>query len=706
MDTVFTQGSPEDRLALLDALYEQAPVGLAFVDGQLRYQRINATLAAINGHPVDAHIGRTVAEMLGEIGAGLEAAMRRVLESRAPSGSIDVEGETAAAPGERRWWRLNLYPVADADGRVRGVGAVVVETTAERRAAAEAEATLALLDVVFDTAPVGMAFWDRDLRYVRINDAGTEVNGLTRDEHLGRHVDEVMTGAFGERIVALLREVLRTGEPVLGLELSGERPGRPGEQHHREVSYYPLPGPDGTVVGVGAVVQDVSARRRLDELRQRLLDREHQARLDAEAARRRAEIIAASGDALAASLDWEQTVTTAARVAVPAFADFAVLHLLDPSGRLSVAGLAHRDPAHADLMRELSERFGPRLSLAQGVGEAMRTGRSVATFELDDAMLARVATAPEHGEGLRTLGPRSVMVVPVTAGARRLGALLLGQTSSGRRFGEEDVLLAEALSDRIALALENARLHTERSKIAQTLQQSLLPPALPTLPGIEAAAGYLPAGEANDVGGDFYDLFESEPGLWTVLVGDVAGKGAEAAALTSLARYTLRTASMLDSSPVHNLQLLNEVLLDRDAGTCTVLYARLAPQTGRVRMVATAAGHPPPLALRAAGGIDELTPPGTLLGAVDSPRLRSTESLLEPGDVVLFYTDGATDVRVGGGVLGDGALRAELAGCAGCTAAEVVERVAGRIRESQGGHLDDDLALLALRVAPEMSAAA
>jgi PAS domain S-box-containing protein len=700
MDTVFTQGSPEDRLALLDALYEQAPVGLAFVDARLRYQRINPALAAINGRPVAAHLGRTVTQMLGETGVALEAAMREVLDTGRPSGAIDVEGETPAAPGETRSWRLNLYPVADADGRMRGVGAVVVETTAERRAAAEAEATEALLDVVFDTAPVGMAFWDRDLRYLRINDAGIEVNGLTREEHLGRHVDEVMTGAFGERIVALLREVLRTGEPVLGLELSGERPGHPGEEHHREVSYYPLPGPDGTVVGVGAVVQDVRARRRLDELRQRLLDREHEARLDAEAARRRAETIAAAGDALAASLDWEETVATAAGVAVPAFADFAVLHLLEPTGRLTVAGIAHRDPAHASLMRELNERFGPRLSMAQGVREAMRTGRAVATFDVDDAALARVAVGPEHGEGLRALAPRSIMVVPVTAGARRLGALLLGQTTSGRRFDEEDVPLAEAVSDRIALALENARLHTERSKIAQTLQQSLLPPALPALPGIEAAAGYFPAGDANDVGGDFYDLFESEPGLWTVLVGDVAGKGSEAAALTSLARYTLRTASMLDSSPVHNLQLLNEVLLDRDAGTCTVLYARLAPEAGRLRMVATAAGHPPPLALRAAGGIDELTPPGTLLGAVESPKLASTESLLEPGDVVLFYTDGATDVRVDGGVLGDGALRAELADCEGCSAEQVVARVSRRVREAQGGRLDDDLALLALRVAP------
>jgi PAS domain S-box-containing protein len=699
MDTVFTQGSPEDRLALLDALYEQAPVGLAFVDERLRYQRINPALAAINGRPVQEHIGRTVGQMLGETGEGVEAAMRQVLETRTPSGAIDVEGETAAAPGERRCFRLNLYPVADADGRMRGVGAVVVETTAERRAEDDAQAAQALLDAVFDGAPVGMAVWDRELRYVRVNQAAAGVNDLPREAHLGRPVADVMTGPFGDRISALLREVLRSGEPVLGMELSGERPGHPGEQHHREVSYFPLRSRDGSVVGVASVAQDVTARRRLDELRRRLLDREHQARLDAEAARLRAETVAAAGDALAASIDWDETVATAARVAVPGVADFAVLHLLDGAQRVGVAALAHRDPAQERLMRDLLESFGPRLSMAQGVGEAIRTGRSVVTFELDADTLDGVAVDRGHREGLRALGPRSVMVVPVAAGARRLGALLLGQTTSGRRFDDDDVLLAQAVADRIGLALENARLHTERSHIAQTLQQSLLPPALPAVPGIESAAGYFPAGDANDVGGDFYDLFESEPGLWTVLVGDVAGKGAAAASLTALARYTLRTASMLDSSPVHNLQLLNEVLLDRDAGTCTVLYARLAPEPGRLRLVATAAGHPPPLVLRAGGGLEELTPPGTLLGAIEEPKLRATEAELGPGDLVLFYTDGATDVRVDGGLLGDGVLRDELAACAGCSAEQVVERVARRMRVAQDGRLDDDLALLALRVA-------
>jgi PAS domain S-box-containing protein len=418
MDTVFTQGSPEDRFALLDALYARAPVGLAFFDTELRYRRVNAALAAGNGRPIEDHIGRTVSEVMGAPGEQLAAVLGHVLDTGEPVDGRELTVETPGTPGEQRSWRISLYPVADAEGRARGVGAVVVESTPERRAAAEAEAARALLDVVFDTAPVGMAFWDRELRYVRINQAATEINGLTADEHLGRRVDAVLGGPLGERIATLLQDVLDSGEPVLGLELSGDRPGRPGEPHYREVSYFPLPGPDGTTVGVGAVAQDVTARRRLDELRERLLEREHEGRLAAEAARRRAEFVVAAGDALNASLDWEETVRAAVGVAVPTAADLCVLHLATPDDGLEVAAVAHADPRLEALARELAERFGPKLSEAHGVAEAIRTGRTLTAFDIPEARIDAVATSEEHRDGLRALAPRSLLAVPVTAGAR------------------------------------------------------------------------------------------------------------------------------------------------------------------------------------------------------------------------------------------------------------------------------------------------
>lgn len=675
MDSVFTQGSPEDQLALLDALLMQAPVGTAFWDLGLRYRRINPALVAMNGISAEEHIGRTVEDVLGPLGVEIGAVLRRVLDTGEPATEVPIAGELPSAPGTERRWRASYYPVGDADGRVRGIGGVVVEITAEHEAQIAADAAHALVDAVFDASPVAMAFWDRELRYQRINEAGARLNALPREAHLGRPVEEVMTGELGEQVVALLRHVLATGEPALDVELSGGRPGRPGEQHRRAGSYYPLPGPGGEIAGVGAVVQDVTARHR-------------------------AEFLARVGDAVAASLDYAQTLQTVAEVAVPALADCCALVLAGRGEELELVAVSHAEPELEQLTREMFARHTPRRRDDHSAATAIRTGRPVTVFEVPPGALDAAARDDEHRAALRRLAPHSLIVVPVAAGGRVLGSLTLMYSRPGYRYDEQDVLLAQALADRAALAIENARLHTERTHIARTLQHSLLPPGLPTVPGIDVAASYRAAGGENEVGGDFYDIYESEPGVFTLFVGDVAGKGAEAAAVTALARYTLRTASMLDSCPARNLGLLNEALLGRDAGTCTAVYGRLRPEPGAAELLLAAAGHPPALLLRADGRVEELTTHGIVLGAVEEPALEQRTERLGPGDLVLLYTDGATDVRTPSGVLGDGPLRRELAACAGCTAQAVVDRIADAIRRAQDGQLDDDLALLAVRVDP------
>jgi serine phosphatase RsbU (regulator of sigma subunit) len=345
-------------------------------------------------------------------------------------------------------------------------------------------------------------------------------------------------------------------------------------------------------------------------------------------------------------------------------------------------------------------RHAPRRRDDHSAATAIRTGRPITVFEISPGALDAAARDDDHRAALRRLAPQSLIVVPVAARGRVLGSLTLMYSTPGRRYDDQDVLVAQALADRAALAIENARLHTERTHIAHTLQHSLLPPSLPTVPGIEVAARYQAAGGENEVGGDFYDIYESEPGVFTLFVGDVAGKGAEAAAVTALARYTLRTASMLDSCPVRNLELLNDALLGRDASTCTAVYGRLRPEPGAAELILATAGHPPPLLLRAGAGLEELATQGIVLGAMEEPALEQRTVRLRPGDLVLLYTDGATDVRTPAGVLGDGPLRRELAACAGCTAEVVVERIANAIRAAQDDRLDDDLALLAVRLDP------
>ena len=168
--------------------------------------------------------------------------------------------------------------------------------------------------------------------------------------------------------------------------------------------------------------------------------------------------------------------------------------------------------------------------------------------------------------------------------------------------------------------------------MARTLQGSLLPRELPEIPGVELAARYLAAGEGNEVGGDFYDCFETGAGDWALVIGDVCGKGAEAAALTALARYTVRAAALQTRSPSAVLAQLNAALLrDRhDYRFCTVLYASLTPHEAGVSACLTAGGHPLPLVLRAGGAVETAGTPGSLLGIVDPPELAEHRLELAP----------------------------------------------------------------------------
>src|SRR5206468_1822702 len=204
-------------------------------------------------------------------------------------------------------------------------------------------------------------------------------------------------------------------------------------------------------------------------------------------------------------------------------------------------------------------------------------GRSELRVELSDEEVAAAGRDPDSLIALLELGLRSALAVPMLARGKVVGAISMVSGDNTRRFREEDKLLAEELASRCGLALDNARLFRERSRIARTLQESLLPPMLPELPGLDLAARFRAAGNGLEVGGDFYDLFETGASTWAVAIGDVCGKGSEAAAITALARYTVRAAAMRQDAPSQILSLLNEALLRQrtDRRFCTVLYGRL-----------------------------------------------------------------------------------------------------------------------------------
>ena len=706
--------TPTDAYAILDALFANAPLGLAFWDTELRYRKVNAALAEINGIAPDDHLGHRPVDLLGDLGREVEPVLRQVLETSKPVVELAFEGETPAAPGEVRHWAASFYPVPDDGGGHLGVGAVVVEVTSEREARRAQQVASALLDAVFGAAPVGIALWDLDLRLRRVNPALAEMNGLAAEEHLG-HTPAELFGEIGERTMDLLREVVDSGEPVVR-EISGELGG---QTTHREGTVFPVYGPHGEITAVAGVVRDVTAYHEAEAERGRLLKqaltaraqaeaaqvRAEAARAEAEAARRRTDFLARAGERLAVvTRDFESTLQEVANVAVPTVADWCTFTLVEARGALRTVAVATAEPADAELVRQYGERYPPRADAPAGAGNVVRTGIREVVNDVAPALLEGLAQDDEHLRLLKGLGLRSGMTVPLKAGDRIIGALSLIYSRSGRTFSEDDVALAESLASRAALAVENARLYSERSHIAQTLQRSLLPPALPEIEGLELAARYRAAGEQNQVGGDFYDAFRSADGVWTLLIGDVSGKGPEAAALTSMTRHTLRAASLRDIDARENLELLNEALFsqpDADGRFCTVLYARVCPRSdGGAGVTLATGGHLPPILLRAGGRVERVQLRGSIVGGLKTPEFGERAITLEPGDLLLLFTDGVTEIRGPDPDLGERALEEVLAAHRGADAETIVAAVQQRAVDLQAGEPRDDIALLAVKARP------
>ena len=271
-------------------------------------------------------------------------------------------------------------------------------------------------------------------------------------------------------------------------------------------------------------------------------------------------------------------------------------------------------------------------------------------------------------------------------------SLLLAQTFVGVA-GVTVLLLATLIAERAQA--DAALVH-----IARTLQRSLLPSALPEIPAIETAARFRPAQRGTDVGGDFYDVFDIGGESWAIVVGDVCGKGPEAAALTALARHTLRAAAMHERDPSRILALLNEALLRHETAPelCTAVYARLDQANGLARLTVSAGGHPLPLLLRADGTVESIGAPGVLLGLSPDPELSDDTRELRSGDAILVYTDGLTDAFAPGRVLEVDDLAALLASCAGRSASEIADFVERAALNGHGAQPRDDVALVVLRI--------
>ncbi|HZK15430.1 MAG TPA: SpoIIE family protein phosphatase [Solirubrobacterales bacterium] len=413
--------------------------------------------------------------------------------------------------------------------------------------------------------------------------------------------------------------------------------------------------------------------------------------------RRRFQILGEVASVSDADGTFEQTVEAICEILVPAVADFCMIDVIDEDGpRRAAVRVA---PGGEGIERRLAEREPsvPERMVDDDDGDSLRprfyermTERDLRALAHDDADL----------EFLRGMEIRSAVTVALNAHGKITGALTLGVAWSGRRYRRGDARFAWILSGMVALALDNSGLFADleraeraRAEIAETLQRGLLPSPLPHIPGWSIAAMYRPAGAENEVGGDFYDVFRV-PGGWMLAVGDVTGRGAAAASITAVARYTLRTAALLSDDPLAALTTLNRALLARgDAALCSVAAVSIREDPAVPVRIAVA-GHPPPL-LVDGETVAEAAGSDPVLGAFADAEWAVERRRIEPGQQLVIVTDGIAEAQGGDGRFGEERLRAELGGAA--NPAQVLQRLERSLESFVGGGaLEDDVAVFAL----------
>ncbi|GHJ50744.1 hypothetical protein Nm8I071_65640 [Nonomuraea sp. TT08I-71] len=384
--------------------------------------------------------------------------------------------------------------------------------------------------------------------------------------------------------------------------------------------------------------------------------------------------LAEASELLAQSLDVELTMALVPQLVVPRLGQWCAVHTTDEWGRLRLAAASHADEALLPQLHRVLQETGP------------------------DSIQARLREASRSAAQVPLGAPMEGFAVPLIARGQRLGTLAVGRHQR-HRHDPDEVSVLEDVARRAALAIENARIHAERRRVAQTLQQSLLPPVLPVVEGIGFAAEYVPTGDEAEVGGDFYDVVPLPDGRWLVVIGDVSGKGVQAAAVTGLVRDVIRVL-VGDGKPLPEvLGRLNETLVERGGGRyCTLALAAVGPgDGGQLDVSLHLAGHDRPVLLHGGGGAGFVGTGGTALGLLDAISTPTAEIALKPGDALIFYTDGVTERRRGRELFGTDRLRESAAPLAGYSADVVAARLRATAIAFSVEPPRDDIAVLVLR---------
>ena len=415
-----------------------------------------------------------------------------------------------------------------------------------------------------------------------------------------------------------------------------------------------------------------------------------------EAAARQAKLtfLAEASAELSSSLDYEATLARVARLAVPTFADWSAIDLVKDN-RLRRLAVAHVDPAKVEYAHELAQRYPSDPDAGNGPWQVIKTGRSELIREVSDEMLVAAARDEEHLRIARELALHSAVTVPLIARGRTLGVITWVYAESQRRYTQDDLEFAEDLARRAAVAIDNSELHSETLAVAVRLQHAVLPAAVPVVEACDVAACYSPAGR-TEVGGDFYDVIALTDGRVVIFVGDVMGRGVEAAASMAQMRAAVRAYVVTDPLPEVVLTKLDRMLAEYGDDHLVTLVLILADFARNELLVANA-GHPAPIIVRADSSVAHLPDAdGGPLAVGDEPR-RHHSVRFDPGDTVLLFTDGLIERRTEDLDTGRARLSAAVAALAD---PDLDRGLRSTVATTGDKTNDDDVAAVALRRHP------
>ncbi len=654
----------------------------------------------------DQAVGRSILDFFP---AGDTDEVRRIVDL-VRAGETWMGAVPVVVPGgDTDWAYAWVAPLRDEDGAVVGIVGAADETQSELRVLQRKASDLGE-HLVLALAAGELGTWRWDIATGRVEwDATLErIFGLATGTFDGQfeswvaliHPDDVV-----DTIATLERAVAEKS----GYEVEHRVIWPDGTVHWVQGRGTVTEDAEGNATGTIGCCSDVTARKQFEIDAARRTAQAEEAARGERLQRERLEFLGDLNRVAASARDYRSLMRAVTAAAVPQLGDWCTLHFLPEPGATLETEVAHSDPAKVEWAVALRQKYpfdpdGPR-----GVPAVIRTGRLEFLREVSqDLIEAAIVEAgvsdirDELLDLLENLKLTSVITVPLNTKRRTIGAIQFVSAESGRVYDHDDVALAQAAAGRIAEALENVWLTEQHRSIAKKLQAALLPPRLPSIDGLSVAARYWAAGAVSEVGGDFYDIFPIDDRRWAFVIGDVCGTGPDAAAVTAIARHTVRAAATHGSPPAEVLEWLNDALHagHRDL-FCTIVYLTLERAgDDRWAYTATPAGHPLPLHITPDGTTTPIGVPGTLVGAVKAISVTTTTGELMAGDTVVLYTDGVTDVSPPHGL--EPAALAGIVGKAtegGGSAEDIAVRLGDAIEDLLPiSERNDDVALLVLRV--------